>query len=133
MTTYTSDSEIRLKKDSADLLLILKYYLDAGNYTRLLDSEHEDILEILGDKFTHELAGARLLGRDVAQICNGQSREVVLEILDRETNPDNRQTTLIDNMLNSPLAAGVNFDMCMGLLRELNNGVTEANTNKAVT
>ena len=126
-TGNTSDSNKRLTKDSADLLLILKYYLDTGNNERLFDSEHEDILEILGDNFTHELAGARLLGRDVAQICSEQSRAVVLEILDRETNPDNRQTRLVFNMLNSPLAAGVNFDVCMNLLRELNKGVTEIN------
>jgi len=124
-TGNTSDAYKRLMKDSADLLLILKHYLDAGNNKRLYDREHEDIVDILGDNFTHELAGARLLGRDIAQISNEQSRTVVLEILDRETNPDNRQTKLIANMLNSPVAAGVDFGICMGLLRGLNEGVKE--------
>lgn len=125
-TGNTSDINKRLTKDSADLLLILNNYLDAGNTKRIFDAENEDILEALGDNFSHQLAGSRLLGRDIAQICNEQSKAAVLEILGRETNPDNHQTKLVENMLNSPVAGTIEFDLCMDMLRQLNEGIKDA-------
>ena len=121
----TSDINSRLKKDSSDLLLIIKSYFDAGNSKRIFDGENADILEIVGDNNTLYLAGARLLGRDIAEMCNKESRASVLEILDREANPHNRENKLIENMLNSPVAGPFDFDLCMDMLQQLNEGVKD--------
>lgn len=54
-------------KDPADLYRLLTTYADAGNTDRLYDHEL-DLLE--GVAFNMELAGAELLGRDVARVCS---------------------------------------------------------------
>ncbi len=54
-------------KDAADLYRLLTAYADAGNVDRLYDQEM-DLLEAVG--FDVQLAGAELLGRDVAGICS---------------------------------------------------------------
>lgn len=53
-------------KDAADLYRLLATYADAGNKDRLYDHEM-DLLERVG--FDMELAGAELLGGDVAKVC----------------------------------------------------------------
>ncbi len=61
-----SDRSHETNKDAADLYRLLTTYADAGNTDRLY--EHEmDLLEAVG--FDMELAGAQLLGRDVARLC----------------------------------------------------------------
>ncbi|HME07216.1 MAG TPA: nucleotidyl transferase AbiEii/AbiGii toxin family protein [Bryobacteraceae bacterium] len=54
-------------KDAADIYRLLTTYADAGNTDRLYDQEL-DLLEAAG--FDMELAGAELLGRDVAHISS---------------------------------------------------------------
>jgi predicted nucleotidyltransferase len=62
-----SDRGRETNKDAADLYRLLTTYADAGNTDRLY--EHEmDLLEAVG--FDMELAGAELLGRDVAHRCS---------------------------------------------------------------
>jgi len=72
-------------KDAADLYRLLTAYADAGNTDRLYDHEME-LLEAVG--FDMELAGAELLGRDVARICSpptlDQVRSLVRSELDLE-------------------------------------------------
>jgi predicted nucleotidyltransferase len=53
-------------KDAADLYRLLTTYADAGNADRLYDHEM-NLLERVG--FDMELAGAELLGGDVAKVC----------------------------------------------------------------
>ena len=68
-------------KDAIDLHTLIKTYLDSGNLERLI-SDHRDILD--QSDFDHELAGARLLGRDLRQQASPQARAVILAILERE-------------------------------------------------
>jgi|SRR5579863_2914553 len=69
-----SDRGRETNKDAADLYRLLTTYADAGNTDRLYDQEM-DLLETVG--FDMELAGAELLGRDVARVC---SPPVLLQI-----------------------------------------------------
>jgi predicted nucleotidyltransferase len=53
-------------KDAADLYTLLATYGDAGNSDRLYTNE---LALLERAEFDFEVAGAQLLGRDVAQIC----------------------------------------------------------------
>jgi predicted nucleotidyltransferase len=61
-----ADRGAQNNKDAADLYRLLATYSDAGNFDRLYDQESA-LLEAV--EFDLELAGAQLLGRDVARIC----------------------------------------------------------------
>ena len=61
-----ADRRVQNNKDAADLYRLLTTYQDAGNFDRLYDQESA-LLEAVA--FDLELAGAELLGRDVARIC----------------------------------------------------------------
>ncbi len=68
-------------KDAADLFLLLTYYADAGNLDRLYEQEMP-LLEAAG--FDLVLAGAQLLGRDAARICQAETRRQVSALLGSE-------------------------------------------------
>lgn len=120
-TGNTDNVEKRLKKDSSDLLLLMREYLRAGNNERMME-EHEDILEV--DDFDYETAGSRLLGRDIRELVNGESMAVVMEILERETDRNNRNL-LVENMLDNPAHSSIGFEKCLGLLDSLKIGITD--------
>lgn len=76
-------------RDAVDLGLLIRNYMALGNQERLLD-EHEDLLAV--ETFDYELAGARLLARDMARICDQHVLLRVLGIVDRElADEDNLQ------------------------------------------
>ena len=54
-------------KDASDIYRLLNAYADSGNTDRLYDDEM-DLLQTVG--FDMEVAGAELLGRDVARLCS---------------------------------------------------------------
>ena len=68
-------------RDAIDLGLLVRNYMALGNKERLV-AEHEDLLAV--EDFDYELAGARILARDVARICDPPTLLRVLEIIDRE-------------------------------------------------
>ena len=68
-------------KDAYDLRLLIKDYLRSGNLDRLF-SEHSDIVNV--PDFDYDLAGARLLGRDMVQQASPEALGVVREVLDRD-------------------------------------------------
>ncbi|HWE51568.1 MAG TPA: nucleotidyl transferase AbiEii/AbiGii toxin family protein [Bryobacteraceae bacterium] len=82
-------------KDAADLYRLLTTYADAGNTDRLYDTEL-DLLEAAG--FDMRLAGAELLGRDIAAICDARILHQVLSILSEE---GNRERLVIDMVRSS--------------------------------
>jgi predicted nucleotidyltransferase len=67
-----ADRRAQNNKDAADLYRLLTTYTDAGNFDRLYDQELA-LLEAV--EFDLELAGAELLGRDVARICTAPGSE----------------------------------------------------------
>lgn len=58
-----SDRGRETEKDAADTYRLLTTYADAGNTDRLYENEM-DLLQAVG--FDMQLAGAELLGRDIA-------------------------------------------------------------------
>jgi len=78
-------------KDAADLLLILKNYLDAGNQSRL----YEEAAHLLDQNdFDYERAGAWLAGYDAAAAIRENSAggtrttHTIVTILTAESDPD---------------------------------------------
>ncbi len=65
-------------KDAADLLLYLRSYMDCGTLNRAA-RDHVDLFTA-GD-YDHEVAGARLLGRDVVLLLDKRAIRRVVQIL----------------------------------------------------
>jgi predicted nucleotidyltransferase len=103
-------------RDAQDILLILKNYTDAGNQERMFD-EALDLVE--KEDFDYEYAGARLLGRDIAAFISGETKKVVLDILEDETE-DQSQYQFIEQM-----RSGDSFEYSLKLLEELKAGITD--------
>jgi predicted nucleotidyltransferase len=76
--TAWADRGLETNKDAADLYRLLTAYADAGNENRLYDQE-PDLLNSAG--FDMELAGAELLGRDVAKICEVQASNRIRSLM----------------------------------------------------
>lgn len=68
--------------DAEDLIFIMRNYQEAGIEDRLYDSEAELLKE---ERFDNELAGIRLLGRDMAKLSSANTAKAIMEILNRET------------------------------------------------
>ncbi len=64
------------RKDAADLMLILRRYLDAGNAVRL----HSEVPQLLTETFDYEVTGAWLAGRDARAQLELHSQRVGLVI-----------------------------------------------------
>ena len=107
-------------KDASDLAFIMQVYLDAGNHERVYD-EHDDLLE--GD-FDYEVAGARLLGRDIASIAGRVTRKHLLNILDTETG-EQQQYRLVEAMVAALPDAENSFERHLHQLESLRTGITE--------
>ncbi len=105
------------KKDAQDLCLIIQNYLDAGNRERLFDEESDLFDE---EAFDYVLAGARLLGRDIARILGDRTREAVLAIMDRETGEQDRYRLIEDVMSRTD-----DFDEKLQLIEALKSGILD--------
>ena len=86
-------------KDAIDLGILIRSYLLVGNEARLWD-EHDDLLQ--DENFDYEVAGAHILGRDLAHICQKSTRDKILEILDRELDIDGDLPLVIQSAASSP-------------------------------
>ena len=74
-------------RDAPDLLLYLRSYMDCGNMDRAA-REHGDLFD--ADNYDHEVAGAQLLGRDIAHLLDAAAIRRVLEILLPESDDQGR-------------------------------------------
>jgi predicted nucleotidyltransferase len=81
-----NDNAARRRKDATDILLIIENYLDAGNIERIYDEEM-DLIDV--DDFDYAIAGARLLGRDIAKSCRHETLNDLLVILDQKKEYNN--------------------------------------------
>lgn len=115
-----SDNMARRNKDAKDLLLLMSTYLDAGNRERMFD-EGADLLE--SEDFDYEVAGARLLGRDMAAILRPETKEALLKILDKETGDQSRYT-LIASMVERG-AERIDLEKALRLLEQMKAGIIE--------
>jgi len=98
---------------------------DAGNRDRLFE-DHMDLVEIQG--FDYVRAGARLLGRDVANIGKPETTGRIREILAKET-AEEGQYRLIQAMMTdrgvSDEESENRFDKLLTLLRQLVKGIED--------
>ena len=98
-----SDRERETDKDAADIYRLLTAYADAGSTDRLY--EHEmDLLEAVG--FDLQLAGAELLGCDVARLCSPPALALVRAVLDSERTFERLVTHMVRT---STVAEGMPF------------------------
>ncbi len=105
-------------KDAADLYRLLASYSDAGNVDRLYDHEM-DLLEALG--FDLELAGAELLGRDVARVCSREALEQVRSLIKSERELERLTNQMVQSSVNPEASAAVERAVnafCRGILQE---------------
>jgi predicted nucleotidyltransferase len=105
------------QKDAEDLLFIMHNYQDAGIEDRLYKNETSLLQE---EEFDNELAGIRLLGRDMARISNSDTAKAVMEILVLETGEDSRYKLVSQMASNSD-----RFDDNLLHLEKLKQGFVE--------
>ncbi|HSW54772.1 MAG TPA: hypothetical protein VLH59_06755, partial [Ignavibacteriaceae bacterium] len=108
-------------RDASDLLLIIESYLEAGNQERLYEEE-EDLVDT---NFDFTIAGARLLGRDIAKSFNEKTLIFVLDILEKETG-EKLKYRLVEDMLKTKIMKeGSDFEFFLKILDSLKSGIQE--------
>jgi predicted nucleotidyltransferase len=113
-----SDRGRETNKDAADLYRLLTAYADAGNTDRLYDHE-SDLLEAVG--FDMELAGAELLGRDVASACSAAPLDQIRFLMKSERELERLTNQMIESSSYAEARAAVERTVnafCRGLLQE---------------
>ena len=112
-------------RDAQDVAYILDRYLDVGNVERF-QKDHKDLVDV--ENFDYVLAGARLLGRDIARIGKPETIARIREILAIETADEGRYL-LIRAMIANSVAADSEtetiFEKQLAVLRELKRGTEE--------
>lgn len=106
-------------RDSKDLLFIIENYHRAGNEDRLYN-ENYDIMEELDHRIDE--AGARLLGLDIAAIVKQKTKELILEILEEETD-ENGEYKLITSVIRGSISYDEDFDKYKTLMNEMKKGI----------
>lgn len=84
-TLAWADNPLTRGKDAEDLAYLLLNYLDLGNWDRL-EGPDSDLTEVEG--FNTILAGARMLGRDIARCASPETATAVRRVLEREQRED---------------------------------------------
>jgi predicted nucleotidyltransferase len=91
--------EVAETRDAIDLGYLVRNYLDLGNVERIYN-EHTDLVEV--DEFDYQIAGARLLGRDLAQICDRKTRQLLVQILGPELDKTGDLPLVVQSARSSP-------------------------------
>jgi len=110
----------RRPKDAKDLALILKNYLNAGNYERLAEDENLDILE---DNFDCVYSGTRLLGRDVWRIAKPDTLKKLMNIIEEQIADKNKSE--LTNYMVAGIHSGTDYDEMFILLNNFYLGIKE--------
>ncbi len=108
-------------RDAIDLALIIQNYTDAGNFDRILNEE-SDLFD--SEDFDYVRAGARVLGRDMADILTSQVEKEVLDILNKETGEQDRYR-LVEDMVKNAVGQSGDFGYMLNLLEEVKSGFLE--------
>lgn len=85
LVAWSDRHSTRRGSDAYDLAILLRNYLDAGNEPRLYD-EAADLLD--APDFDRDVAGAVLLGRDIAARLDPDAAAAIRSILAPEIDPD---------------------------------------------
>jgi predicted nucleotidyltransferase len=116
-----NDRPSERQRDADDLLFIMHKYEDAGNRERLFDEEQSMLME---EKFYTQLAGIRLLGRDMARISDPETLRVVIAILENETG-EQSQYRLVTDMIRGALMFNESFEEILRQVEKLKQGIVE--------
>ncbi len=106
-------------KDADDLLLIMNEYEHAGNLDRLYKDEADLLTE---EGFDNQIAGIRLLGRDMATIVDKKIAREVRSILEYETKDSQK---LIIDIIRERKMFNDKFDTIFHQLEKLKQGFIE--------
>lgn len=87
------------ERDAIDLGILIRSYMQLGNQGRLFE-EHQDLVN--DPDFDYDRAGAHMLGRDLAQICDPDTRERILAILESELTSDGELPLVVQSAGSSP-------------------------------
>lgn len=104
-------------KDAEDLLFIMHHYSDAGNTDRLYD---EEISLLTAEGFDNQLAGIKLLGKDMAKMSDLVTTETIKAILATETNDKSRYRLITDMVKTYGLRDS--FDVILQRVTKLREG-----------
>lgn len=112
-------------RDALDILYIIKNYIEAGNMDRL-QSEHSDLVN---DQFDFELTGAILLGRDITEIANPQTLQLLVNILEEEIKNNGNSKFISDMMIGTSIISQRDEKTrhISNLLMNLLNGLRKSN------
>ena len=75
------DNNERRGKDAADLVIIMRNYIEAGNMERFFNEEVDILREEDSD---YDLSSARFLGREIGRLAGPATKEKLVNILERE-------------------------------------------------
>jgi len=101
-------------KDAHDLRIVLTNYLNAGNADRL-SSDFADLLE--DERFDYELAGAYVLGNDIAGFLDETGATRILKLLNEESDPQGKLRLAGDMRIDADRALGLIQSLEAGFLR----------------
>jgi predicted nucleotidyltransferase len=114
LTAWVDRRTTQPGKDAPDIALALRYYLDAGNGDRL----YTDAAHLLGeDGFDYDVAGAWLLGHDIAALLPREGWKRVVDLVEKEADPNGR-LSLVGDMQVQP-------DNALKLIQGMRRGLVE--------
>ncbi len=99
-------------RDAGDLMLYLGHYLDCDMYDHAA-RYYPDVFD--APDFAHEVAGARILGRDLRQLLDEAATARVLAILQPEADEQGQRLLAQQSRLQTGLAQRMIAGLCEGL------------------
>lgn len=99
-------------RDAGDLMLYLRHYLDCDKYDHAA-RYYPELFE--APDYAHEVASARLLGRDLRQLLDEAAALHVLQILQPEADDDGQRLLAHQSRLDAGLAVTMIAGLCEGL------------------
>ncbi len=99
-------------RDAGDLMLYLRHYLDCDRYDHAAQY-YPDLFD--APDYVHEVASARLLGRDLRQLLDETAVERVLQILQPEADDQGQRLLAQQSRLDTGLAVTMIAGLCEGL------------------
>jgi predicted nucleotidyltransferase len=116
------DSTERRGKDAADLFVIMKNYIEAGQLERFFEEEG-DILA--AEKSDYDRASARFLGREIARMADPDTKAKLINILERGAGSSQGHRIAIDVLRKDPFQnepyekIAANFDALLSGMLEV--------------
>jgi predicted nucleotidyltransferase len=99
-------------RDAGDLMLYLRHYLDCDRYDHAAQY-YPDLFD--APDYVHEVASARLLGRDLRQLLDEVATQRVLQILQPEADEQGQRLLAQQSRLETGLAVTMIAGLCEGL------------------